>query len=549
MVLGVVSSTLLASFLQKPLYEGEVKLILETAESEVLFDLGNEDGADMDRVIATEMEVVKSAPVREAVVENVGPVAEPVIEQIGESDIIAIRGYSRSRATAAAAAEAYARAYIDFRRRQAVNDLREAGRKVREKVEDLQEQLVSLEGEIARTASQGLSTTGLIARRDSLVTQHALFQQRLDELQVQTEFQGAGARLVNQTSVPTRKVQPAPLRNGVFALAVGLVLGVSLALLLEYFDDTVRTKDDFARAVNPLPILSTIPLFEERFESTAISLIAPRSAATEAYRALRTSLQFLGGVERPPKIFQLTSASAGEGKTTTVANLGVVLARAGLRVLMVDLDLRRAQLHAFFGVSPAVGFTTVFLKQTTLTDAQQKVAGCENLWLLASGSLPPNPSELLASKRTAEILVLLEEAYDVVLIDCPPALPVADATIVSTWVDATLLVARAGTTRSKDLQRAIELLRQSNVPVSGTVLNGVAGRESYGYSYGYEKTPREEEVMQARPSSSEYDSESTSAEGGTSPQEPLNTSVDTGTNGSPVARRSVRRTGHPMGDG
>ena len=161
------------------------------------------------------------------------------------------------------------------------------------------------------------------------------------------------------------------------------------------------------------------------------------------------------------------------------------MARAGRQMIVVCCDLRRPRLHEFFGVSNDVGFTSVLLGQVTLAEALQRVPGVERLSVLASGPLPPNPSELLSSRRVMELLESLRADGSFVLLDSPPVLPVTDGLVLSKQVDATLIVAMAGGTTRKDAARAVELLRQVNGPLAGTVLNGVSEDGRYGYGYGY----------------------------------------------------------------
>jgi capsular exopolysaccharide synthesis family protein len=210
----------------------------------------------------------------------------------------------------------------------------------------------------------------------------------------------------------------------------------------------------------------------------------PGSTETEAYRTIRTSIQFMG-LDHPLRTVQVTSAQPGEGKTTTLANLAVVLARAGQRVVVVCCDLRRPRVHEFFGLSNAVGFTSVLLGEVPLSQALQRVPGEERLALLASGPEPPNPSELLSGMRAVEIFTALQGLADIVLIDSPPVLPVADAAVVSTRVDGTLLVASVGSSTRKHVHRAMEMLRQVEAPVIGAILNRATGESGYGYGYGY----------------------------------------------------------------
>ncbi|HVL04315.1 MAG TPA: polysaccharide biosynthesis tyrosine autokinase, partial [Acidimicrobiales bacterium] len=461
---GLVLATVVASLVQTPIYEGEAQVLLQPSSTESMFDVGGAERPDADRIVETEIEVAESQPVQDAVEEQLGAVADVEASAVGSSDIIQLTARSPDRSRAAAAAKAYALAYIEFRRVQAVEEIERASDKIEAKV-------VELEARIQAMESPG-SDESVAASRDILVRQQALFRQRLDELQVEAQLKTGGAQLVTQGEIPTSKVSPNPERSAVVASVLGLVLGIGLAFLIEYLDDSVKTKEDLDRVAGELPVLGLIPIAPGRDGpgSAVAPLTENGSPAAEAYRTLRTALQFLG-VERAPRVFQVTSPSAAEGKSSTVANLGLVLSRAGQRVIVVDCDLRRACMHDVFGLPDTAGFTSLYLGDATLDSVLRPVQGEDHLRVLTAGPLPPNPSEVLSSKRTAEVLALIRDDCDVVVIDCPPVLPVADAAALSAWVDATLLVVAAGTTTKKDLRRAIELLRLAEAPVVGTVLN------------------------------------------------------------------------------
>jgi len=270
-------------------------------------------------------------------------------------------------------------------------------------------------------------------------------------------------------------------------LFVGLLLGVALAFLREYLDDSIRSKDDVEAALGTVPVITIVPRVEDWKDPEKTELVTieqPKSAAAEAYRTLRTSVQFVG-LDRAIRVVQLTSPVAAEGKTTTSANLGVALARAGKRVVMVDWDLRRPRIESFFGVDNSIGFTNVVVGDTSLADAVQRVPNEPRLAVLPSGPPPPNPSELLTTKRASDILTALGEEADYVIVDCPPLLPVTDAIIVAGLVDATILVVTANSTTKRQAASAVELLRQIDAPMVGSVLNGARGGAAYGYGYGY----------------------------------------------------------------
>ena len=227
-----------------------------------------------------------------------------------------------------------------------------------------------------------------------------------------------------------------------------------------------------------------VPTWKNKHDSMLVTVTAPHSPAAEAYRALRTSVQFLA-VDHPSAVVQFTSPSAKEGKTTTIANLGVALAEAGLRTVLVDADLRRPRLHKFFEIGNAVGFTSVLSGDAPLSRAIQPVAGNPLLAVLPSGPVPHDPSAMLASARAAELLRAVAEECDFVLVDSPPVLPVTDAAIVAGLVEGTVLVVSASFTTRRDTRRAVEQLAQVGAPIIGCVLNSLDLEAGYGYGYTY----------------------------------------------------------------
>jgi capsular exopolysaccharide synthesis family protein len=458
------------SLLQTPMYAGRAELLLQTRNSETLFDPNSGARADPARQVQNQIRILSSQPVRTEVRARIGSAPKVKAGAIGDTDLISVTARSPDPSRAALLANTYANAYIDYRRKQAVDDVLAATQQVQGKIGDLQKQI---------------DTTPAGPQKDSLVQAQATFKQKLDQLQVDGALKQGGAQLVTPAQVQTSPVAPQPLRTGVLALILGLILGVGLAVLREFLDDSVKSKDDFERVVPGVPVLGLIPVVSAwRGKETPylVSLEDPTSPAAEAYRTLRTSIQFLG-LDQPMRTLQITSANPQEGKTTTLANLAVALARSGSTVAIVCCDLRRPRVHEFFGLKNEVGFTSVLLGKVPLAGAVQEVPDQARLSLLASGPLPPNPSELLSSKRTVEVLGSLQAEYDIVLIDAPPVLPVTDALVLSGRVDATLLVAVAGATTRKEAARSVELLRQVDAPLVGAVLNGVDTEGSYGYAY------------------------------------------------------------------
>jgi succinoglycan biosynthesis transport protein ExoP len=472
--IGMLASALVLSFLQTPVYQAEARIALDPPGGTTVFEpLTAAARIDPALVIDTEIEVLEGQRVQSEVREELGQVSEVEASRVGDTLLIQVNGSAEEPARAAAVTNAYIRAYLDLRREQASADLLSTGQELRTKVSELQSQITSLDPAIGAE------------QREALVQQQARFSERLNELEIEAALTSGGAQLMSEALVPTEAVSPRPVRNGALATVVGLMLGLGVVLFREYRDDTIKTREDLAGVVQPLPVLASIPFVNLRQEPVSRPRIATGtdgSPAAEAYRALRTAVRLLG-VERALRTIQLTSALPGDGKTTTVANLGVVLASAGARVVLVDCDLRRPSLHGAFDLTNAQGFTSVLAGEIPLADAIQGVPGQPNLALLPAGASPPNPSELLGSKLTSELLYSLQSEFDMVLVDSPPVLLVTDASVLSLWVDATLLVAASRLTTRSHLGRTLEVLRQTEAPVRGAILNRVDAEPGYGY-YG-----------------------------------------------------------------
>ena len=212
-----------------------------------------------------------------------------------------------------------------------------------------------------------------------------------------------------------------------------------------------------------------------------VTISDPRSPASEAYRSLRTNLSFYS-LDAPLRTLVVTSPAAGEGKSSTVANLAVTMAQSGRRTVLVDCDLRRPTLHELFGLAMTPGLTSVALDETVVLPLQQ--TSVENLWLLSSGPKPPNPADLLGAARMGRLIDQLLERADFVLFDAPPVMAAADAAILGAKVDGVLLVIQAGKTRRDHSERARELLEKANVRIIGATLTNAPQDRSMREYYG-----------------------------------------------------------------
>jgi exopolysaccharide transport family protein len=325
--------------------------------------------------------------------------------------------------------------------------------------------------------------------------------EKLKEAGVTAGLRSNNFRIVDAARAPNAPVEPNIPRNLLFALVLGITSGVGLAFLLEGMDNTVRTTEQ-AQMISALPSLGMIPLGSKsrnngnganRLALTSsrevvelVTQVRPQSQMAESYRALRTSL-LLSSLGAPPKVIMVTSARPQEGKTTTAINSAIVLAQKGLRVLLVDADLRRPSIHKTLVMGPRSGLSNVLTGSATLEQVIAPSPILPNLFVLAAGSPPPNPAELLASSNMKDVLNELREQFDHVVIDTPPTLSVTDAVVLSPRVDAIILVIRSGQTTKQALRRARDILMQVNAHVTGVLLNAVdLTSPDYYYYYEYQ---------------------------------------------------------------
>ncbi|MBO9578333.1 MAG: polysaccharide biosynthesis tyrosine autokinase [Microbacteriaceae bacterium] len=300
--------------------------------------------------------------------------------------------------------------------------------------------------------------------------------------------------ILTPAEVPTEPISPNTKLNLALGVLLGLVVGLAIALLIEVLDTRIRG-EHHVRQLTQSPILGGIAFDKFAPKRPLIVQTEPRSPRAEAFRSLRTNLQFLD-VEGGPRSFVVTSSVPAEGKSTTSANLAIVMAQSGARVLLIDGDLRSPSVAEMFGIEGAVGLSDVLIARVRLQDATQ-LWGLKNLAILPAGAMPPNPSELLGSQAMVNLLRHVEQEYDIVLIDAPPLLPVTDSALLSKHVRGALVVVAAGKTHRGQVSGSLESLQNVGAHIAGIVLTmlptrgpdaygyGRYGYGAYGYGYGY----------------------------------------------------------------
>jgi capsular exopolysaccharide synthesis family protein len=425
--------------------------------------------------VETELQLVTSAPVQQAVSARLKRAPAVSASEVGQTNVIAITATSEMPSQAALIANLYATSFVQYRQSVAEKNLASAEAQLHSQISSIAQQLRSFRG---NTTSPEAS---------ALANQQAVLKEQLAQMQVSGAADAGEVVLVTPAQTPASPSSPKPAQDALLGLAAGLALGLGAAFLRDSLDDKLASKEA-AEHAGGAPVLAMTPMVTtwRRQQPLVVVVAEPISPAAESYRSLRTSLQF-ARQEGQLRTIVVTSPAAAEGKTATLANLGVVFAQAGERVILVSCDLRRPRIGDFFGLDEREGLTSVLLGQRALEEAVLPVPGFDRLSLLPAGPVPPNPAELLNSARAGDIFARLRRDFDLVLIDSPPVLPVTDAAILSRHADATLMLAAVGQTRRGDLHRAVEKLDQVGAKILGIVLNKVTRQtgRTYGYSYSY----------------------------------------------------------------
>ncbi len=546
-VVVVTAAAAIASLLQRPIYEAEsVLLVKERSAGSSIFGAALPGlSIQPERSIQTHVKLLKMPAIAEGAARRVasggqGRVApEELLSELSvdvdpQTNLIYVKVQDASPRRAVAIADAVARQYAASNRALNTAEIENAREEVSFKLRDTEEDIYTLGRIIAskgrtkqtttkrvkvrvpatratagatgtaagRTVTKLVRTT-TVKRLPRIAVKNAAARLRMamgvyqmlaskeEELKISRSMEPGETVLIQRAQKPGGPVKPTPARNTVLGLVLGLSLGVGMAFLIEYLDNTIKTPEDVEHYFH-LPLLGQIPINDPELGQKAPPLVVTPGAKTnaaEAYRALRTSLSYLD-YEGKVKTILVTSGKPGEGKTSVVVNLGTALAHAGQRVLVIDCDLRKPKLHRTLGLMNSKGLTSVLAGKATLEEAVQKT-GQDGLHVITSGPVPPNPSELLNSSRMDGLLRACAKVADVVFLDSPPVLAVTDCAVLAPKADGVLIAAAVGETGREEARRVVEVLSGEPIRLLGVVLNKVpvGGRYGYYYYYSYDYAP------------------------------------------------------------
>ncbi len=477
-----------------PIYEGATTLLINEGQKAT--------GPDYDAILMSERlaktyaQMLTSRPVLEEAGARLGlaiGARDLIVEPVRDTQLVRLRARHPDPLQAADIANTVAQVFIEQNERTRTARVADSSAGLQREMAALQAEITatqkSLDGERAAPSPNAAE----VARLEALLAQqrstHSGLLSSYEEMRVAEARSADSLAVVEPAVMPREPVLPRTLTNTLLAGVVGAMLAAGMAFLVEYLDDTIKRPEDVERTAH-LPVLACVMRFGRTAEGqTPLVAGNPRAGAVESYRMLRTNVQFSTlGLDRSAAMLLVTSARPGEGKTTTLANLAVSLAQSGKRVLAVDTDLRRPALHKRFGLANTAGLTSLLLDAAANPERIVQSTGVAGLRLLTAGPIPANPAELLDLPSTAAICDRLRALADYVLLDSPPMLSAADASILAQKVDGVLLVAETGRVRTEAFRQAVTALQRVQARLVGVVLNKVSSRPgSYYYYYYYDR--------------------------------------------------------------
>lgn len=498
-VLVVLLIVLILSILQKPIYQATAVIEYQELSAASNF-LGSINFPYVfnqpERQLSTQADLLSSKPLAEEVIKKLrlDSSAEELLRDVSVSfeektNLINVTVEDNNPRRAQIIANTLVQTFLENSKKSSSAEVSKARDEVYFKMKDIQEDIL-LYSQIAneKQGSSGQANENLKSQITIATSIYTDLAGKYQQLKILEDLSTGGLKLAVPASIPKWPSSPNISRNIILALILGFIGSTTWIFSTEYFDNTVKSTADVEKYFN-LPMLGQIPLskFGESSKSNQPAtwrpaLVKPNSFAAEAYRHLRTNIQFLN-FEDQARTIVITSPTAGEGKTTVAANLAATLSLTGSNVILLDCDLRHPKIHQTLGVENFIGFSNLLIKSHRLPEVIQ-IAN-NNLPVITSGPKPPNPSELLGSNRMTELIQTLKEDYDYIIIDTPPVCAVTDAAVLAAKVDAVILISAFNTTTREAAADCRRILDKVNSKILGAVMNKIDAKKGrYGY-YSY----------------------------------------------------------------
>ena len=508
-IVGVTASAGLWAFQAAPEFRATAAVVIADSAAQAALDPANVSPQMLTRRIENEINFARSDAAEDLVEQSLGflPSDQVTITGVDSADVLEFSAVATDPGDAARFANTWAESYVSSKQVEAEASITAAVGRLEERLQLLQTDRQTVRVPLDELRDQLLRTTDADARQllqaridrmdedlepslQLIDAQIAQVVTSVGELQLSGEVARSGTARVIQVAAPPDSEAGTPLaRMLLLGLVGGAVLGAALALLAESFDRTIKESSDVTDAVG-VPVLGSIPCPPRSMRDSELALASrdfPDSGVADGYHRVSTAFQF-AAMGKQVRSVLVTSANESEGKTTTSANLAWALASLGDRVALVDVDFRRPRLHSALNVAIEPGISNHLLDGTPLASMAFYVD--ERLALITAGTSPPNPAEFVATREFGAVLAAIGKAVDLVVLDAPPILPVADAQTLARQVDAVILTALAGKTQKAQLRRAVDDIKRVGGTVLGVVLIGSKEAAAYASgSYGERASP------------------------------------------------------------
>jgi capsular exopolysaccharide synthesis family protein len=485
----VVATALVLSFRQTPIYEAQSRVLVNPTQTIATTvgvaqqpNLDTERQQILSRVVATRVQrALHTTQSGDQLLRHVA------VDVVTDTTVLVVRYDSPDPQTAARLSNAFANAYIDYRIGQAQGVFTRAATALQRRIDDLQHKIAALGARI-RAAKEGRVRDSLQAQQQSLAAQIGVLQQQMLTLQSNATSAQQAAQVIQPAAVPSKPARPDKVRDGVVALFLGLALGVGFAFVRERLDNRIKSRGELEERLGA-PVLASVPRvggWTRRDNTVLVVRSDPKSPVAEAYGTLAANVQHAASL-RDLQVVMVTSGVGSEGKTTTACNLALILARTGRRVILVSADLRRPRVHKFFGLANDAGLVDILEGRLPLERAVSR-CGEENLRIVDAGPPPHDPVQLLGGGRAARAIGEIRSLADFVIVDSPPVLAVADASILAPVVDATLFVVDADTALRSVIDDSRAQLERAGATLLGAVYNNFDPRRdtlAYTHYRGY----------------------------------------------------------------
>lgn len=483
-------------------YESSVTLLVQQASSS--FGTQYTDLLTSQNLAKTYGEMLTKRPVIDDVIGKLGLAttaekltAQVDVELVRDTQLILVKATDGDPSQSRAIADQVGKSFIAKVNSLQSTNLNSARGELQKQIDGIKSQIDSETAELERlrgAATEDGSDTAIAGELNTVQSQlsqdqltYANLLKNYQELEMAQARTTNSVTVVEPAAVSSSPVSPKIMVNSIVAAFIGLLIGIGIALLMEYLDDTIKTAQDIAQSLS-LPALATIARVRgmRDYGRALFAYNNPKAPIAEAYRMLRTNVQF-SSLDKPMNTLLVTSTNPGEGKSVTAANLGVVFAQAGKRVILIDSDLRRPTQQKLFNTDNARGLTTLLLDDQPDVSSVVRQTPVNNLRLITSGPIPPSPSEILGSQRMEALTKYLKTQADILIFDSPPVLAVTDSSVLASRMSGAILVVDSGATRRQAALQAVQALRNVGCDVLGVVLNKIHSK-SDGYCSHYYST-------------------------------------------------------------